>query len=798
MIFRGEKTLADFCTWLFSPEHRGTTAIAHNAQGYDAQFILRYVLTHGTAKPELIMNGSKIILLKVYGVRLIDSFSFLSMPLSAFPKTFGLHELAKGWFPFWANTEEFQHYVGPYLPLEYYKPGSMKPDHRDQFLTWYHEQVNANKIFDFQKEMETYCISDVDILRRGCGEFMKQLLDSDDINPFTEATTLAQACNKAWRKNSMPEKSLGVISDAGYPHKTRYSMKGIRWIQSVALTSGVTIRHALNGGEVQIGPYSVDGYDRENHTVYEFLGCWIHGCPDCFTDRNRKHPYNMKTMGQLYSETQARLHDLHQKGFKVCCIWECKFDQMIKDKPEYKAVIDQLYPHLDPILPREALFGGRVNAVKLYHEIDENSQQEIKYGDICSLYPYVNKYMSYPLGHPEILSQEQIQKDHLDQYKGLIKCKVLPPAKLWLPVLPIHCNKKMVFTLCQACAENEDVLCTHSCAQRALVGTWTSVELQKAVSIGYQVLEVYQVWHWSQWSDRVYRQYIDKYLKMKQEASGYPDWVQCSADEIQFKQAYFEAEGIHLDQIQKNTGKRAFAKTMLNCLWGKNAQNNTLPKTEYVHQLSRFYDIVTDPNKTVHYMEVFDHDHFALINYTDQTDKIEPHVSANVVVAAFVTAYARLELYGQLEKLGDRVLYFDTDSCIYIYDPKQYNIPIDNSRLGKWTDEVPHGKIVKFVALGPKNYGYEYIVDGERLTTCKVKGITLDYDTSKKVNFHSMVECVNSRDTFALKVDYPSRIKRHRDRKVTSEGQSKTFRSVYTKRVITEDMKTVPYGYFQA
>ena len=605
VIFQGPDTLKEFCTWLFSKSHAGATAIAHNSQGYDAQFILRYLVTYTTVLPEVIMTGSKIIFLKAYNIRLVDSLSFLNMPLSAFPKTFALHELAKGWFPFWANTTEFQNYVGPYLPLDYYRPGSMKPSQRSQFMTWYQEQVDTQQVFDFQKEMNKYCKSDVDILRRGCGEFMKQLLASDGINPFTEATTLAQACNKAWRKNSMPERSLGVISDAGYPHKTRFSMKGIRWVQSMAVITGKTIRHALNGGEIQIGPYTVDGFEPESQTVYEFLGCWFHGCPVCYKERSMKHPYKLKSMQELHDETQQRLQNLEEQGFNICCIWECQFDKQYKEQAEYRALIDKFYPHMDPIAPREALFGGRVNAVRLYHEVDESSSQEIKYADVCSLYPYVNKYKPYPLGHPEILSCEQIDIDHLHNYKGLIKCKVLAPEKLWLPVLPIHCNKKMVFTLCQSCAENEDTCCTHSVQQRALVGTWTSVELQKAVQTGYRVLEVYQLWHWHQWSTGVYSEYIDKYLKMKQEASGYPDWVQCSEDEDQFKQKYFQAEGITLDHVQLNPGKRAFAKTMLNCLWGKNAQNNVLRKNEYVNTLSQFYDIVTDPQKTVHYMDFF-------------------------------------------------------------------------------------------------------------------------------------------------------------------------------------------------
>jgi hypothetical protein len=331
-----------------------------------------------------------------------------------------------------------------------------------------------------------------------------------------------------------------------------------------------------------------------------------------------------------------------------------------------------------------------------------------------------------------------------------------------------------------------------------LVGTWTSIELAKALDRGYQIMDIYHIWHWEHWSDQVYTNYINKYLKMKQEASGYPPWVKTAEDQQTFKDEYFEAEGIELEHIEKNVGKRAFAKTMLNCLWGKNAQNNVLAKTEYVNSVSGFYDIVTNPHITVNYVDMFDHDEFILINYSDQSDQAQPHSSANVVVASFVTAYARLELYAQLEQLGQRVLYFDTDSCMYVYDPDQYNIPIINSRLGKWTDEVPEGKIVKYVALGPKNYGYEYIVEGKRYTKCKVKGITLDYDTTQKVNFDTMVDCVKDRDNYSSVIHYPSRIQRHRDRKVTSGPQTKTFRSVYTKRLVVDTFKTVPYGYLHS
>ena len=69
--------------------------------------------------PEVIMRGAKILTMYVpmLKIKLIDSLSFIPMRLADFPKTFGLNELAKGYFPQLFNRKENQNYVGPYLGL---------------------------------------------------------------------------------------------------------------------------------------------------------------------------------------------------------------------------------------------------------------------------------------------------------------------------------------------------------------------------------------------------------------------------------------------------------------------------------------------------------------------------------------------------------------------------------------------------------------------------------------------------------------------------------------------------------
>ena len=743
------------------------------------------------------MNGNNIIQMEIRDVRFIDSINFIGSALSKFPDTFGLKEMAKGFFPHWANTDQFQDYVGPYLDAKYYKPEIMSKEGRAKFYEWYNERVRNKDVFDFKHEMEIYCRSDVDILRRGCGEFRKTFQEYGGIDPFLEATTIADACNKVWRNQFMPEKQIGVISSRD-PIQRRFSMKAIRWLQSIAKEQNISIQHAKNGGEYKVGNYSVDGYDKESNTIYEFLGDLWHGCLTCYTDRTFRNPINGLSMNDLFVATMGRLDNFRELGYNVVTIWEHEYDERLKKDPEFKAMVEEFFPYSEPIEPRDALYGGRCNAVKLYHEVDETSNTEIKYVDVCSLYPYVCKYGKYPIGHPTVLTKESIDMENIQQYTGLIKCKILPPKDLYLPVLPLHCNNKMVYPLCRTCAENNSSTCNHSREERALIGTWVTVEVNAALDLGYEMLDVYEIWHFEETSTDFFAGYIDNFLKIKQEASGYPDWCKTDEDKALFVQQYFEAEGIRLDpeNIKKNPGKRAFAKIMLNCLWGKLGQREVLPKTEYVKEPKRYFELLQDKSVLIKHVEIFDEDcPFLLVNYETTLEHLETHSSANVIVGSFVTAYARLKLYSILQPLKERVLYFDTDSCMYIHDPTLWNPEIKDSRLGEWTDEEPGNKIVKFIGLGPKNYGYQMRTkDGTLKSKVKVKGLTLDYNTSQFVNFDTFDRCIKDRENFKLIISYDSRIRRHRDRTVRSETQTKTFRSVYTKRVVIDDYYTVPYG----
>ena len=81
------------------------------------------------------------------------------MSLANFPKTFGLNELSKGYFPHYFNTDANQNYEGPLPDASYYNPYGMTSGDRTKFYAWHNELKASTYIFNFQKEILKYCRS---------------------------------------------------------------------------------------------------------------------------------------------------------------------------------------------------------------------------------------------------------------------------------------------------------------------------------------------------------------------------------------------------------------------------------------------------------------------------------------------------------------------------------------------------------------------------------------------------------------------------------------------------------------
>ena len=103
--------------------------------------------------------------------------------------------------------------------------------------------------------------------------------------------------------------------------------------------------------------------------------------------------------------------------------------------------------------------------------------KKIEYLDLTSLYPFVNKTKIYPSGHPTIIRENF---EPISNYFGLIKCKVLAPANLYHPVLPIRAKGKLFFPLYKQCVMDNSSECRHSEGERSFWGTFTTIEVMKS------------------------------------------------------------------------------------------------------------------------------------------------------------------------------------------------------------------------------------------------------------------------------------------------------------------------------
>lgn len=113
--------------------------------------------------------------------------------------------------------------------------------------------------------------------------------------------------------------------------------------------------------------------------------------------------------------------------------------------------------------------------------------------------------------------------------------------------------------------------------------TWVMEDVRLAVEKGYSILQMYEVYEYriTQYypetkAGGLFVNYNNTFLKLKVEASGYPDWVRRPVDEERYIHSFWEIESIVLDKasIEHNAAKRGLAKLCLVSMWGKSSKIN--------------------------------------------------------------------------------------------------------------------------------------------------------------------------------------------------------------------------------
>ena len=276
-------------------------------------------------------------------------------------------------------------------------------------------------------------------------------------------------------------------------------------------------------------------------------------------------------------------------------------------------------------------------------------------------------------------------------YFGLIKAKILPPHGLLLPVLLIKINDKLMFPLYCTCAMNENQqTCNCPDKDRILIHMWCTLKINLALNIGYIL-----ILNWSENTcnqQRLFSNYINMFLQMKTQASGYPSNVTTHEQKNEYIRQYEKHEGVHLDpnKIENNPGLCSIGKLALNSFYGKFGQRTDMKKVQFINQYEKLYSILMDVTKVIKNFHVLNND-MIMMEYK-QSEEFKESVNKTNVILAFCSAYAHIKLWKMMNGLGNRVLYHDTDSFIYTYKSQEW-IPPTGEYLSDLTDELSCSKV---------------------------------------------------------------------------------------------------------
>ena len=72
-------------------------------------------------------------------------------------------------------------------------------------------------------------------------------------------------------------------------------------------------------------------------------------------------------MEELYKDTVRKVNYLKEHGFEVEQKWGCELTKDLEEDEEMKQFFED-HELIDPLQPRDAFYGGRTNATKLFHE----------------------------------------------------------------------------------------------------------------------------------------------------------------------------------------------------------------------------------------------------------------------------------------------------------------------------------------------------------------------------------------------------------------------------------------------
>ena len=111
------------------------------------------------------------------------------------------------------------------------------------------------------------------------------------------------------------------------PHK--FGLASYQWLSWVAATEDKFNEHDFNVGERRLISRNlpVDGFCQQTKEVFEYFGCFFHGCRAC-QPQDGINALNGKTFQELRRKIEEKIKLLEECGFHVRFIWECQWKRL--------------------------------------------------------------------------------------------------------------------------------------------------------------------------------------------------------------------------------------------------------------------------------------------------------------------------------------------------------------------------------------------------------------------------------------------------------------------------------------
>ena len=311
-------------------------------------------------------------------------------------------------------------------------------------------------------------------------------------------------------------------------------------------------------------------------------------------------------------------------------------------------------------------------------------------------------------------------------------------------------------------------------------GVYTNVEIKNALSVGYKIEFINRCLVWDKTSDNVFKPYVTKYYKMKEDA-----------------------------EKEKNPVKRSIAKLLLNAMYGKTLQRAIYENTAIINDYNQLLDFFKD-------YEITDINMLSdsKLLLTGTALNKQEKITKPSQLGAFVLSYSRQIMMNYFKAIDPTLKthifsYTDTDSAhilghhAKLLAEKGMIKPKNEASLGYLCSDIDdEGIIIYENNLAPKTYFYEYIdnkngIHDKNNGTMKAKGIPKrcldykiydDYKTTEPVKFSGL----RKKHLNLTKADIKNGVGLF---SIVNNTQQRTFNKTNWGGMVLKDNKFYPKGF---